>query len=76
MWELSLDSCHQEIRGMPGLALCKTDFSPCVLKAQVSDRHSRIVRVRSQEEYPVVAVLSGGEITRYMATEAPDLVTG
>lgn len=74
MWVLSLDNCHQEIRGTPGLVLCKTDFSPCVLKSQVSDKHSCVVSC--QEEYPVVAVLSGGAITRYTATEAPDLVTG
>lgn len=50
-----------------------------MLKSQVSDKHPRVVRavtLESQEEYPVVAVLSGREITWYTATDAPDPVTG
>lgn len=77
MWVLSLDNCHQEFRGTPALELCKTDLDcmpVCVGKSQVSDKHPRVLS--RQEEYPVVAALSVREITWYMATEAPDLITG
>lgn len=82
MWVLPLDNCHLEIRGTLGLTLCKTNANaivcPCVLKSQVSE-HPHVesaVTLESQEEYPVVAVLSGKEITWYTATEASDPVTG
>jgi len=45
----------------------------------VSDKHtshSECCDVGNPGEYPVVAVLSGWEITWYTATDAPDPVTG
>lgn len=51
---------------------------PMFVKSQVSE-HPHVVSavtLESQEEYPVVAVLSGRKITWYTATEAPDPVTG